>query len=206
MTFEKHPQWEDILPSKSKHDWLSGIIEYTPVNVKFMLVSQRPPTPARLKKLPWSNTTDGGVFVWCTEAIGEQSSTKKTTYFYVGSASHCRGGLRSRKRYFLAHLPKPHDESLKLKIKELGLDPNGDFRELFRIPFKNDFARDVMDVRAQAILTRLVFMIWLGAVDEKLMPKVKDLVPWRLEDIQYVGLAGDNPLESEINEGKRYKK
>jgi hypothetical protein len=38
------------------------------------------------------------------------------------------------------------------------------------------------------------------------MPKVKDLIPWSLEDIQYFGLAGDNPLELEINEGKRLRK
>ena len=173
MTFEMHPQWAP------KDEWLSQIIEHTSVDVKLMLVSQHPPTPARLKKLPWSNTTDGGVFVWCTEAFGEQDSTMKTTYVYVGSASACSGGLSFRKSYFLAHLPKPHHESLKLEVKELGLDPNGEFKKLFRIPFKNDVDYDVMEVRAQVILTRLVFMIWPEAVDEKLMPKVKDLVRWR---------------------------
>jgi hypothetical protein len=205
MTFKKHPQWEEMISRKPKDKWLSGIIKYTPVDVKLMLVSPDPPTPDQLEDLPWSNTTDGGVFVWCTEAIGEQDSTKKTTYVYVGSASYCRGGLSFRQPYFLAHLPKPHDESLKLKVKELGLDPNGEFKELFRIPFKNEFARDVMEVRALVILTRLVFMIWLGAVDEKLIPKVKDLVAWSLGKIEYVGLAGDNPLELAINEGKKHK-
>ena len=206
MTFKKHPQWEKRIPRESKDKWLSWIIENTPVDVKLMLVSKRPPTPDRLKKLPWSNTTDAGVLVWCTEAIREQNSTKKTTYVYVGSASDCHGGLSIREHNMLAQLPIPHDETLKLKTKNLGLNPRGEFKELFRVPFKNDFAHDVMDVKALVILTRLVFMIWLGAVDEKLMPKVKYLIPWSLEDIQYVGLAGDNPLELEINEGKNHRK
>jgi hypothetical protein len=206
MTFKKLPQWEKRISRKHKDMWLSWIIENTPVDVKLMLVSPDPPTPSQLKDLPWSNTTDGGVFVWCNEAIKEQDSTKKTTYVYVGSASDCRGGLMMRKIYMMAQLSVPHDESLKLKTKNFGLDEKGDFKELFRVPFKNDFAHDVMDVKALVILTRLVFMIWLGAVDEKLMPKVKDLIPWSLEDIQYFGLAGDNPLELEINEGKRLRK
>jgi hypothetical protein len=46
----------------------------------------------------------------------------------------------------------------------------------------------------------------LGAVDEKLKPKIKDLVPWGLENIEYVGLVGDDPLELEINEGNKQKK
>jgi hypothetical protein len=106
----------------------------------------------------------------------------------------------------LAPLSVPHDESLKRKTKNLGLDTKGKSRELFRVPFKNDFARDIMDVRALVILTRLIFMIWLGAVDGKLMPKVKDLVPWKVENVKYVGLAGDNPLEFEINDGKKHRK
>jgi hypothetical protein len=205
MTFKKHPQWEKRIPRESKDKWLSRIIEHTPVDVKLMLVSPDPPTPGQLEDLPWSNTTDGGVFVWCNKAIGEQDSTKKTTYVYVGSASDCHGGLKIRKEYMLAQLSVPHDESLKLKTKNLGLDPEGEFRDLFRVPFKNDSAHDVMDVRALVILTRLIFMIWLGAVDEKLMAKVKDLVPWKTENVKYVGLAGDNPLEFEINEGKKHK-
>jgi hypothetical protein len=164
-----------------------------------MLVSPDLLTPTDINKLPCSNKTDGGVFVRCIKAIGEQESTNKTTYVYVGSASYCRGGLSFRKRNMLAQLSVTHDELLKLKTKNLGLDPKGDFRELFKVPFRSDFAHDVVDVRALVILTRLVFMIWLGAVDEGLMPKAKDFVPWGLENIRYFGLARDNPLELEIN-------
>ena len=205
MTFKKHPQWDLILSSRPEHEWLSLIVEHTPEDVKSMLVSSHPPTPARLKDLPWSNTADGGVLAWCTEAIGEQDSTEEKLYVYVGSASDCRGGLRIRKSHMLAQWSKPHDEALKLKIKDLGLDSKGECKELFIVPFENGFAGDVIHVRALVILARVALMIWLGAGDEKLKRKTKDLVPWGLEDIEYVGLAGGNPLELEINEGNKQK-
>ena len=46
-------------------------------------------------------------------------------------------------------------------------------------------------------------MIWLGANNEKLKQKTKDIVPWELENIKYVGLMGGNSLELEINEGNK---
>lgn len=51
----------------------------------------------------------------------------------------------------------------------------------------------------------MALMIWLGAIDEKLKPKIKDLVPWGLENIEYVGLAGDNPLASNTNKSDKPK-
>ena len=76
-----------------KNEWLSRITEPTPEDVKSRLVSVHPPTPSQLISLPWSNTTDGGAFAWCTEAIGEQNSAEKTLYFHVGSASCYNGSL-----------------------------------------------------------------------------------------------------------------
>jgi len=93
---------------------------------------------------------------------------------------------------------KPHDEALKSKIKSLDLRPEGEFITLFKVPFKNGL-EDVMNVRALAILARTILMIWLGAADEGLKPAIKDLVPWRLENIKYLGLAGDNPLATTFN-------
>ena len=93
---------------------------------------------------------------------------------------------------------RPHDEALKSKIKSLDLRPEGEFITLFKVPFKND-PENVMNVRALAILARTILMIWLGAVDEGLKPAIKDLVPWRLENIKYLGLARDNPLATTFN-------
>jgi hypothetical protein len=66
-----------------------------------MLVSPGPLTPAQLKDLPWSNTTDVEVLAWCTKAIGEQD-TEKTLYVYVGFASDCCGGFSIRMSHILA--------------------------------------------------------------------------------------------------------
>jgi hypothetical protein len=117
-----------------------------------------------------------------------------TLYDYIGSASDYRGGLSLRKSHMLSRLARPHDEALKRKIKDLGLNSKGEFKTLFTVSFENGFDGDVMDIRALAILARWALMIWLGAVDDGLKPAIKDLVPWGIENIEYIGLAGDNPL------------
>jgi hypothetical protein len=73
----------------------------------------------------------------------------------------------------------PHDEALKRKIQNLGLSLKGHFGTLFTVPFENNFNGDVLDVRALLILTRLLLMIWLGAINGELKSKTKDLVPWK---------------------------
>ena len=54
-----------------------------------------------------------------------------------------------------------------------------------------------------AVLASMVLMIWLGGVDRELRPAIKDLVPWRLANIKYPGLAGDNPLARSFNGRQR---
>jgi hypothetical protein len=41
-----------------------------------------------------------------------------------------------------------------------------------------------MSVRALVVLARMALMIWLGAVDERLKSKIKDLVLLGLENIK----------------------
>jgi hypothetical protein len=77
---------------------------------------------------------------------------------------------------------------------------------LFTVLFENSFEGDVLDVRALSILTRLLLMIWLGAVGGELKSKTKDLVPWKLGKIQYIGLATDNPLLTDINKSDEPKR
>jgi hypothetical protein len=69
------------------------------------------------------------------------------------------------------------------------------------VTFNNGSNCDVMKVRALVILARTVVMIWLGDVDEGLKPAIKDLVPWELENIEYLRLAGDNLLATNFNGG-----
>lgn len=95
--------------------------------------------------------------------------------------------------------PGPQDEALKSKIKCLDLSPEGEFIVLFVVPFKDGSKDDVMNVRRLVILGRMVFMIWLGAVDGALKPAIRDLVPWGLENVKYLGVAGDNPLATNVN-------
>ncbi|KAF4631730.1 hypothetical protein G7Y89_g6401 [Cudoniella acicularis] len=201
MTFPMTVEWKDIISRWTKDEWLSRITEHIPTNVKLILVSPHPPTPAQLKSLPWLNTSDGGVLAWYTEASGMQDSTDKTIYVYIGSASDCHGGLNARKARMLSPFARPHDEALKRKIKDLGLNSEGEFRfkTLFTVPFENGFGGDVMDVRALVILARWALMIWLGAVDDGLKPLIKDLFPWGIENVEYIGLAGDNPLAINFN-------
>jgi hypothetical protein len=58
------------------------------------------------------------------------------------------------------------------------------------------------NVKALVTLARMVLMIWLGAVDERWKPVIKDLVPRGLENIKYLGLAGDNPLAINFKRAK----
>lgn len=199
MTFPMTADWKDIISSLPSDVWLSRIAEHIPTNVKLILASPQPPALARLKSLGWSDTTDGGVFARRFKPNGKQVSIKKTDSLYIGSASKYPGGLSVRRRRMLLPSPRPQDEALKSKIKCLDLSPEGEFITLFIVPFKNGSNDDVMDVRALVILARTVLMIWLGAVDEGLKPAIKDLVPWGLKNIKYLGLAGDNPLATNFN-------
>jgi hypothetical protein len=146
------------------------------------------------------------VFAWCFKPNEKQVSIEMTGYLYIGSASRYPGGLSIRKRRMLLPSPRTQDQALKSKIQRLGLCPDKEFIPLFRVPFKNGSSDDVIHVRALVILARTVLMIWLGAVDKGLKPAIKDLVPWELEDIKYLGLAGDNPLAVNINGGGGAKK
>jgi hypothetical protein len=199
MTFRRTTEWNGIILSWTREKWLSLIAEHIPTNVKSMLASPYPPMSARLKLLPQLNTTDGAVFLWCTEQNGRQDLAEKKLYVYIGSASMYPGGLDFRKYHMLSPLTTPHDEALKAKIRKLDLNSEGEFKILLTIPFENGVYNNVMDVRATLVLARLVLMIWLGAVDERSKPKIKTLVPWELKHIEYLGLANDNPLMTDLN-------
>jgi hypothetical protein len=206
MTFEMTKEWKRIISELPAEKWLSRITEHTPADVKSMLVSPHPPTPAQIKSLPWSDTTDAGVLAWCSEPNGKLKSTGKTLHVYIGSASSRYGGMRFRKSHMLSKSITPHDETLKLKTKDRDLNSEAEYKRLLIVPFKNDFGGGVMDVRVLVVLARLVLIIWLGAVDERRKPKIKDLVPWRLENIEYLGLAKDNPLAIDLKKTGRTKK
>ena len=48
--------------------------------------------------------------------------------------------------------------------------------------------------------------IWIAAVDEGLKPEVKDRVPWDSENIDYFGLVGGGPLETNFNGSEKATK
>ncbi|KAE9376365.1 hypothetical protein N431DRAFT_400536 [Stipitochalara longipes BDJ] len=206
MDLKKKPEWEGTISRRQSDVWFSRISSHIPVDIKRILISPHPPTPAKLKSLEWSDTPNAGVFIWWTEVSGKQESGEKTVYVYVGSASNHYGGLISRKHHMLSGCAKPHDEALKRKIKDLGLSPKGQFGTLFAVPFKNSLESEVLDVRALSILTRLLLMIWLGAVGGQLKSRTKHLVPWKPGKIRYIGLATDNPLLTDINKGGKLKR
>jgi hypothetical protein len=74
------------------------------------------------------------------------------------------------------------------------LTPDGEFITLFVVPIRNGSKDKVMNDLVLIKLARMVLMIWLGAVEEGSEPAIKDLAPRGLENIEYYGLAGDNPL------------
>lgn len=84
-------------------------------------------------------------------------------------------------------------------IKCLDLIPDGEFITLFVVPIQNGSNDGIMNDIALPKLARMVLMIWLEAVDERLNPEIKDLVPWGREHIRYLGLAGDHPLATDFN-------
>jgi hypothetical protein len=106
----------------------------------------------------------------------------------------------------LSRSAEPHGEALKRKIKDLSLSLKGQFGTLFIIPFKNSLEGDILDVKALLILTRLLLMIWLGGISGELKSRIKHLVPWKLGKIQYIGLAIDNPLFTDINKSDEPKR
>lgn len=202
MALDKKPEWEDIVPTLRSDVWSSRISSHIPVGIKRILISPHPPTAADLKSLSWSNTTEAGVLIWCSE--GRRPITgEEIVGVYVGSASSRPGGLLSRRRNFLSRRVEPHDEALKRKTKDLRLNPKGHFGTLAIVPFENRFGGDILDVRAMSILTRFVLMIWLGAVGGELRSKTRNLVPWKLGIIRYIGLATGNPLKIDINKGDK---
>lgn len=200
-TLKRNTEQEAIISRETTNVWLSRIVEHIPTNVKLILVSQDPPTPDKLKDLAQSNTTDARVLIQCSEVCRKRKPGEKTVYVYVSSASNYPGGLTFRKRNILLLSVEPHDEGLKRKIKDLGLSLERQFRTLFIVPFENNFS-NVRDIRALLILTRLLLMIWLGAISRELKSKTKHLVPQE-QEIQYIGLATDNPLLIDINKSNK---
>jgi hypothetical protein len=194
--------WEDRISSVPTGVWLSRIAEHIPTNVKLILVSPEPPTLARLKSLPWSDTIDGGVFAWRFKPNRKQVSVRKTGYLCMGSVSGYSGGLRTNRRRWLFSIAFPslglQDKALISKITRLDLTPDGEFITLFVVPFKNGSKDEVMNDIVLVKLARMVLMIWLGAADEGWEPAIKDLVPWGLENIEYHGLTGHNPLATKF--------
>jgi hypothetical protein len=188
MTWPKSPEWEERLSSLPRELWLSRIAEYTPPQVKSLLASHQPPSIAQLQSLGWANTADAGVYLCFLRPKGGSGSVKEMGYVYAGSGTGAGSGLSGRRRCILSS--STGKDSLKSKISKLDLDLEKNFVVLFRVPFDVD----VHDARVIATLARLVYMIWLGAVDEELKPKIKYLVPWLLEDVKYRGLAKDDPL------------
>jgi hypothetical protein len=205
MTIQMTADWEDKILSVPSGVWLFLIAEHIPTNVKLILASPQPPTLARLSSLAWSDTTDGGVFAWRFKPNGKQVSVQTTGYLCIGSAHRYRCGLSGRRRRLLLPSLGRREEALISKIKRLDLSPDGEFITLFTVPFKNGSFDDVENVKALVTLARMVLMIWLGAVDERWKPAIKDLVPCGLEHIKYLGLAGDNPLATNFK-GQRWNK
>jgi len=199
------PEWKDILSDHTTAVWCSRIAKHIPNDVKLMLASSYPPTLAQLKSLSWSKTHNAVVFAWFSE-VKKQDSAKKIPCVYIGTPTKYNGGVRHRKMNWLSESVEAHDEALKRKIKELGLNPKGEFRELLVVPFDNDFDGDEMDVRALVILAQRVLTVWLGASDERLKLDVKNKAPWHLKDIEYRGLVQGDPFKRPINGSNKAKK
>jgi hypothetical protein len=77
---------------------------------------------------------------------------------------------------------------------------------LFTVLCENIFDDNVLAARALSILTRLILMTRLGDVGPELKSMTKDLVPWKLGKIQYIGLATDNTLLTDINKSDKPKR
>ena len=185
--------------------WLFLIMEHILINIKLILALPQPLTLARLSSLAWSDITDGGVFIWRFKPNRKQVSVQTTGYLYIGSAYRYYYGLSGRRRRLLLPSLGRREEALISKIKRLDLSPDGEFITLFTVPFKNGSFNDIENVKALVILARMVLIIWLGAINERWKPAIKDLVPCGLEHIKYLGLAGDNPLATNFK-GQRWNK
>jgi hypothetical protein len=205
MTFPMCLEWKDRFASFPSEVWQARIAEHTPNHVKSMLASPQAPKLTQLESLGWSDTTAAGVYGCYFSSNKRSVRAKKARYLYIGSATAYPGGLSARRRKILLPSSLTQKDSLKSKMRNLDLSLQGEFFKLFEVPFNYAFG-DGMSVRGLAILARMVFTIWLGSFDEGLKPAIRDLTPWGLETIGYFGLAVDNPLATDFDDGDGRRK
>jgi hypothetical protein len=111
MSCDMTKAWKDAVSSESTESWLSDIAKGIPVQVKEVLANHDPPNIATLETLPWTGTTDAGVYGWLLKP-------KPKLYFnsecqlYVGSTGRYRYGLEGRKRQHLSKNPREHNRRL----------------------------------------------------------------------------------------------
>lgn len=194
--------WDEVLKTHNPLHWQSMIAEIIPRRLVSILASIQPPHLARLESLIWSETSSAGVFAWILKPAKGSFHFDNECYVYVGSATHCDTGLAGRKAKLLSR----GDDSIMRYIDWHRLDRRGQFVTLLEVPFADDSAEEIKRVRTLVALAKAVLVIWLGAVGKQSRKAIAGLVPWDIATINYLGLAGHNPLLRNISDPKLSKK
>jgi hypothetical protein len=199
MSCDMTKAWKDAVSSESTESWLSDIAKGIPVQVKEVLANHDPPHIATLETLPWTGTTDAGVYGWLLKP-------KPKLYFnsecqlYVGSIGRYRYGLEGRKRQHLSKNPREHNRRLWYLIREKGLKPKGQFITLMAMNMKAAEGKEALRIRYLVTIAEAIFTVWLGALNEKPENKnVRTLCPWDVLNVSYSGCSSHNPLTKNIN-------
>lgn len=193
MTFSKTRKWGKTLSNSASELWFPLLMEHTQKRFRSMLASHQPPNLARLESLEWSDTTAAGVH-GCTSKLKGKSFYSENEYcLYVGSASDYGRSLSGRRSSILSTWPSTRNDAFKFMTKDHGLSPKRKFITFLEVPFKGGGDEEVGRIRSLAILAKAVFAIWLGAVRESSKPAIKELAPWAVENVRYLGLANHNP-------------
>jgi hypothetical protein len=190
--------WREALSSESAEPWLSDIARGIPVKVKEVLANHGPHNIAILETLPWTETTDAGVYGWLLKP-------KPKLYFdsecqlYVGSTSRYGYGLEGRKSQHLSKNPREHNRRLWYMIREKGLKPEGQFITLTATSMKAAEGKEALRMRYLVTLAEAIFTVWLGALNGKPENRnVHILCPWDIQKVSYSGCSSHNPLAKDI--------
>jgi hypothetical protein len=190
--------WKGVLSQASAESWLWAISENTSSQIKQLLASHRPPTAVELAALPWTETSNAGVYAWILNPRSKFHLDKEV-HLYVGSASRYGSGLEGRKHQHLSESTFMHNRRLRSLIKRRKLGRQGHFLTLMTLEFESEDKDDVLKARHLVTVAESIFTMWLGAFTETMEDGcgLRDHCPWG-RNLPYSGLSSHNPLTKDV--------
>ncbi|GAB7337617.1 hypothetical protein MBLNU457_g2915t1 [Dothideomycetes sp. NU457] len=198
--------WKTIFEGTSRTEWARQILALIPAPLGRLLAASSPPNPAELKCIEWKDTNCMGVYAWIlTRRVS--NPIYLDDYLYIGSATNYRSGLSGRKEQ---HLQKYGSVCRVMKqIVRSGLSRKGHFVTLVSLDNSVE-PETVLEARCLMIMIETVLTIWLGALtprkgqdDQRERLKIRELCPWTLEQVKFIGSCSHVALVVDPNLRKK---